>query len=552
MYQDKPYENLRFGLYARKSEEDKKRQIQSIESQIDVLNECAEREGIKIVKRYEDCASAHKPNNRKNFSQMLQDINDKKIDAILCWKADRLARNHIEGGMVMHCLEKSIIKMIKTPYKTFLPIDNNLPLTIEFGMANQYSRDLSVNIKRGNSTKVKNGGWCHVAPYGYINNRLEKTIEKDPERFEMIRKMWDLLLTGEYSMKKICDIANNDWGYRSRKNRPMTTGSIHALFNKPFYYGYIKSGENSGWGNHQPMITYEEFHKAQEIMKAKGRKAHTNDKEYTFSGIMRCGECDAAITAETKVKYNCPKCNKKQTAKHPKKCICGYELTYSDVAKGKFYTYYLCSNGKTPCSQKVSRKEDLTDQFEAIIKQITINHSFVEWAKKWLDFTESYAIEDRMKKQKRKEKEKKTLELQRSNLIDMRMKNEIDGILFKEKKDTLEYKIEQIECSLREKSNAIEKTKECIEFIEGLNNRYKMASSKSKKHILLKLLSNPILMDKKVHGKAKKIYIELKSFNIHEISVIEPPKSLSMKDLEAKQEELFQRWCYISSLTEKM
>ncbi len=552
MYYDNPYKNLRFGLYARKSEEDKKRQIQSIESQVDVLIDCAEREGINIVRRYEDCASAHKPNNRANFSQMLQDINDKKIDAILCWKADRLARNHIEGGMVMHCLEKSIIKMIKTPYKTFLPTDNNLPLTIEFGMANQYSRDLSVNIKRGNQTKVKNGGWCHVAPYGYINNRLEKTIEKDPERFDMIRKMWDLLLTREYSMKKICDIANNEWGYRSRKNRPMTTGSIHALFNKPFYYGYIKSGINTGWGNHEPMITYEEYLKAQEIMNAKARKAHTNDKEYTFSGIMRCGECDAAITAETKVKYKCPKCNKRQTAKHPKKCSCGYEITYQDVAKGKFYTYYLCSNGKTPCSQKTSRKEDIETQFETIIKQMTINSSFVVWAKKWLEFTASYAKKAQLEVRKRKEKQKTALEMQRSNLIDMRMKNEIDGILFKEKKEQLENEIRHIESQLKAKGNTTKTINESIDFLNGLQSRYKIAPSKSKKHILLKLLSNPTLMDRKVHGKAKKIYTELQSFSIHQKNGIEPPLSLSTKDLKAHQKDLFGRWCYISSLTETM
>jgi len=37
--------------------------------------------------------------------------------------------------------------------------------------------------------------FCGKAPEGYINNRLDKTVEIDIGRFEIVRKIWDLMLT---------------------------------------------------------------------------------------------------------------------------------------------------------------------------------------------------------------------------------------------------------------------------------------------------------------------------------------------------------------------
>jgi site-specific DNA recombinase len=95
MFSQNYYTDIRFAIYVRKSQEDDSRQVQSIESQIEVLTDCAKKFNLKIVKIYEDHASAYKPNNRTEFTQLVQDIYEQKIDGILCWKADRLARNYI-------------------------------------------------------------------------------------------------------------------------------------------------------------------------------------------------------------------------------------------------------------------------------------------------------------------------------------------------------------------------------------------------------------------------------------------------------------------------
>jgi hypothetical protein len=52
-------------------------------------------------------------------------------------------------------------------------------LSIDFGSGKRYSDDLSVNVKRGNREKLANGGWPHMAPFGYVNDKLNQKIVID-------------------------------------------------------------------------------------------------------------------------------------------------------------------------------------------------------------------------------------------------------------------------------------------------------------------------------------------------------------------------------------
>jgi site-specific DNA recombinase len=145
--------------------------------------------------------------------------------------------------------------------------DNIILMYIEFGMAQKYVDDLSRNVKNGLKTKVGNGWYPGVAPAGYLNytDKItgENRLVKDPERFPLIRQMWDLMLTGHYSTTQILDIANNKWGFRTRPTRlmggkPLARSGIYQTFTKPFYYGRFEYPAGSGkWyeGKHEPMIT---------------------------------------------------------------------------------------------------------------------------------------------------------------------------------------------------------------------------------------------------------------------------------------------------------
>jgi hypothetical protein len=52
-----------------------------------------------------------------------------------------------------------------------------------------------------------------------LNDRLEKTVIIDPERFDLVKRMWKLMLTGNYTPPKVAEIANEEWGFRTRRSK---------------------------------------------------------------------------------------------------------------------------------------------------------------------------------------------------------------------------------------------------------------------------------------------------------------------------------------------
>jgi hypothetical protein len=56
-----------------------------------------------------------------------------------------------------------------------------------------------------------------MPPAGYVNNVIDKTIEVDPKRFNIIRKVWDSMLSGVYTVPQIHKKLNDEWGFRTRK-----------------------------------------------------------------------------------------------------------------------------------------------------------------------------------------------------------------------------------------------------------------------------------------------------------------------------------------------
>ena len=139
---------MRYFLYARKSTDVEDKQILSIEAQLAELRALAKQEQLNVVEVFVEKRSAKMP-GRPIFSEMMARIQKGEAQGIVCWKIDRLARNPVDGGQVQWLLQNSTIQHIQTHDRAYYPADNVLMMSVEFGMANQYIRDLSVNVTRG-------------------------------------------------------------------------------------------------------------------------------------------------------------------------------------------------------------------------------------------------------------------------------------------------------------------------------------------------------------------------------------------------------------------
>ena len=297
---------LRYFLYARKSSESEDRQVQSIDDQTNRLKKLATDLDLSIKKIYTESKSAKKPDNRPIFDEMMQRIENGEADGILCWQINRLSRNPIDSGKLSWLLQRGILKSIQTIDRQYLPDDNVLLFSVESGSANQFILDLSKNTKRGMASKFEKGWQTGIAPLGYLNDKENKTIITDPERFNLIRKMWDLMLTGNYTPPKILEMANDEWGFRTRRfkrigGNPLSRSGIYKIFTNLFYAGVIENNGVQYEGKHERMITLEEYDRVQILLGRKG-KARPKKHIHAFTGSIRCGVCGCLYTAETKKK----------------------------------------------------------------------------------------------------------------------------------------------------------------------------------------------------------------------------------------------------------
>ena len=203
---------IKYFIYARKSSESEDKQVASVSSQIKELKDLAKQRNLNILEILTEEKSAKAP-GRPVFNRMMEDIQQGKAQGIICWKLDRLARNPVDGGQIGWLLQQSIIKHIQTYQREYFPTDNVLMMNLEFGMANQFVLDLSVNTKRGLKNKAEEGWLPSKSPLGYLNNKYNlpdlSPIYNDQERFSLMRQLWDILIEKQTLHPTVQDF--NQW-----------------------------------------------------------------------------------------------------------------------------------------------------------------------------------------------------------------------------------------------------------------------------------------------------------------------------------------------------
>ncbi|MBI1176250.1 hypothetical protein GC207_02295 [bacterium] len=355
---------LRYFLYVRKSSEDDDHQMLSIDAQLTELRTRAEEHGLTVVNTFTECQSAKEP-GRPVFNNMLQRIEAGDADAILCWKLDRLARNFDEGGRIIGMLQRGTIQLIRTHDRVYVPSDNVLMIAVEFGMANQYVRDLAVNIQRGIREKLRRGIFCGKAPLGYVNEPKLRTIEPHPKDFKKVKKLLEEFARGEHSPTSFQRALASKGLVGSRSGKPLPLSSIGHLLHNPFYYGaFLHKGELHQ-GSHIPMITKATYDAIQRALVEVGRPRHKRGgKGFLFTSFATCAGCGYAITAE----------------RHTKK-------------SGLRFAYYRCSrkNRKIICPERsYVREEKFTNDVVDAMSLVSLPD---EWREKFLAKLETWEEE---------------------------------------------------------------------------------------------------------------------------------------------------------------
>jgi len=469
---------IKYFLYARKSSEGEDKQVASIPSQIDELKRLAEERNLAVVNIFTEEKSAKAP-GRPIFNEMLEAIQSGKANGIICWKLDRLARNPIDGGKINWMLQQGIIHHIQTFQRGYHPSDNVLMMNLEFGMANQFILDLSVNTKRGMRKKVEDGWFPHKPPIGYLCNKHKLPdlipIFKDKDKFAIVKKLFETFIQKRCTVRAIYELAD-ELGLRTHSGRRLAEGQCHQMLRKPFYYGHFLWKGKLYKGNHEPMISKAQFDEVQKILDG---RAFTCSKmhSFAFTGLIRCEECGAAITAEDKTKHQ-----KNGNIHH--------------------YTYYRCTKRIKKCSQKPIRLEELEGQISDIVGRINIPPSFHQWTIKQLKAEQANETEDQKEIVDAHRKAWDTCKQKLDALLDLRLSGEINPEEFLNHKEKLLQEKHKYEELINDANNRVEtwldRAEKMLNFAETAKNRFELGTIDDKRDILASLGSNLSLFEKKL------------------------------------------------------
>ncbi len=375
-------------IYARVSSKEQEREGFSIPAQIKLLKRYASDNRIRILEEFQDVETA-KQAGRAQFGKMLAFLKKQPdCGAILVEKTDRLYRN-IKDWVALDelDLELHFVKEGQVLTKDSRSTDKFMH-GIRVLMAKNYCDNLSEEVKKGLSEKAAQGKWPHRAPVGYVNDKVNHTIVPDPKKANLIKELFSKYATGNWSLEQLAALAKTS-GLFSRNSQVINKAGIHRVLKNPIYYGeFIWKGKRYS-GSHEAIIGKRLFNDVQAVLSG-GRTPTPSSNSFAFSGLVKCGLCGCAMTAEIK--------------------------------KGK-YVYYHCTGYRGKCGNTYVRQEALDELFADALAQIRIGTDVVEDIKSALKSSKK----DQLAHREQSTKALRGRQTRLQKLIDNAYEDKLDG-----------------------------------------------------------------------------------------------------------------------------
>ena len=355
-------EKIIHGAYTRKSSESEDRQVQSIPRQKDDLLELVERDNLTLNGEIlEETKSAFVP-GREVFKQLVKATHKGKINAWLCWHANRLSRNPIDAGKIIYLMDIGKLLYIKTPSRIYhnTPTDKMM-LQIEFTMSKKDSDDKSNFVKSGLKRRYKNGLPNGKAPIGFLNDKSQEKGGRgwlvDEEAFEKLKLLFTRFLKKEDSINSITTYAQKILELRTpqcKKQGGLIVGRslVHHILRNPIYAGFFYSKNENGKGRslrllNKSMLTIISEDEHIKILNILGEKTHAHMQQHQtpYSGVIQ-GADGNYIGADVKLQVICD-CTKKFAYRNRDRCpACDLKIPFMQSPKYLSYTYYFNINRK--------------------------------------------------------------------------------------------------------------------------------------------------------------------------------------------------------------
>lgn len=247
--------------------------------------------------------------NRTEFLKAINYCKENKdrVTAFVVWKLDRFSRSITDHyavkakltqyGVTLHSVEDPITdtpegKLMEALIAGFGEFENSLRKQRCHG---------------GMAQRIKSGIRPGKPPLGYLHSkdRLDKKKTKpdlpDPERFHLVQRLFKTYAYGGITLSRLAEQATS-WGLKTRTGKPINDKFIDYTLRNKFYAGILTdpwTGEEYT-GQHEPVITIEEFQKIQLIKlqnsRVFGLKYRNMNPDFPLRRFVRCSSCGGIFT----------------------------------------------------------------------------------------------------------------------------------------------------------------------------------------------------------------------------------------------------------------
>ena len=349
----------------------------SLDAQKDAITGFASQNNLEITKWFEETETASKT-GRPVFGQMVSALQRGQADGLIIHKIDRSARNFSDWARLDELARLGISVFFAADSLDFASRGGRLLADIQMALAADYSRNLSLEVKKGIYGRAKQGVYPFRAPLGYLDTGGGNPKALDPLKAPLVKVLFRLYLTGEYSIRSLT-AEMQIRGLKGFGDRPVVLRNVETILRNPFYCGQMKIGGQLYPGRHEPLITTAEYRKIQRIKENRYGKKQTLHG-MLFRGLIHCARCNQVLTGERQkahIYYRChtPGCPERTIREDRLDAALGKKferLSLSDASRDRAATairQYLAGAGQSDLQKNLrlrisdarSRQDRLTD-----------------------------------------------------------------------------------------------------------------------------------------------------------------------------------------------
>ena len=295
---------------------------QSIEGQLHVCKEYAEKNDLLVVDEYIDRATTGTNDNRAAFQQMLADSKRRQWSVVIVYKLDRFARNMYESVINRKKLSDNGVGLVSAMENIPDTPEGKLFQAVIEGFNEYYSEDLRQKVNRGlRESWIKGNATGGIPPFGYIIKDKKYVI--DESEADAVREIFRKYAQGF----KANSIANDlkERNVRRKNGKLVDQKYVYIILHDKRYTGVVTHKGEEYYNIFPPVITKEVWEQVNAINE-ENKQAPSRKKEifdYILSGKLICGDCKHKMggtsgtshTGDTHYYYIC-------LSKNRKRCVC--------------------------------------------------------------------------------------------------------------------------------------------------------------------------------------------------------------------------------------